>query len=181
MTEWCGSRHLSGCSGDRRRTGDRAQPTSLGRSKCREPKTSMLGYVHARGQTLTGYGLLSSRQSGTRNIDVRFDSKANGTGVLRQFASKATRLSSRVAFCYLRLVPCGLRPMLSNDANTQRQAQSARVAHARIARCIPRRAAPRQSRWPTALLRRGTQGQSRPCGRPRAAFTCDESYDVSYQ
>jgi len=54
--------------------------------------------VHARGQTLTGYGLLSSRQSGTRNINVRFDSKANGTGVLRQFASKATRLSSRVAF-----------------------------------------------------------------------------------
>ena len=54
--------------------------------------------MHARGQTLTGYGLLSSRQSGTRNIDVRFDSKANGTGVLRQFASKATRLGSRVAF-----------------------------------------------------------------------------------
>ena len=54
--------------------------------------------MHAHGQTLTGYGLLSSRQSGTRNIDVRFDSKANGTGVLRQFASKATRLGSRVAF-----------------------------------------------------------------------------------
>ena len=59
------------------------------------------GHVHARGQTLTGYGLLSSRQSGTRNINVRFDSKANGTGVLRQFASKATRLSSRVAFLFI--------------------------------------------------------------------------------
>src|SRR5215472_14002649 len=44
-------------------------------------------------------------QSGTRDIGVRFDSKTNGTGALRQFVSKATRLSSRVAFCYLRLVP----------------------------------------------------------------------------
>jgi hypothetical protein len=37
-------------------------------------------------------------QSGTRDIGVRFDSKTNGTGALRQFVSKATRLSSRVAF-----------------------------------------------------------------------------------
>ena len=43
--------------------------------------------------------------SGTRDIGVRFDSKTNGTGAIRQFVSKATRLSSRVAFCYLRLVP----------------------------------------------------------------------------
>ena len=42
--------------------------------------------------------------SGTRDIGVRFDSKTNGTGAIRQFVSKATRLSSRVAFCYLRLV-----------------------------------------------------------------------------
>jgi hypothetical protein len=47
-------------------------------------------------------------QSGTRDIGVRFDSKTNGTGALRQFVSKATRLSSRVAFCYLRLVPACL-------------------------------------------------------------------------
>jgi hypothetical protein len=45
-------------------------------------------------------------RSGTRDLAVRFDSKANGTGTLRQFVSKATRLSSRVAFCYLPICPC---------------------------------------------------------------------------
>jgi hypothetical protein len=44
--------------------------------------------------------------SGTRDLAMRFDSKANGTGTLRQFVSKATRpklpgglLLSRVAAC----------------------------------------------------------------------------------
>jgi hypothetical protein len=45
-----------------------------------------------------------SLASGTRDLAVRFDSKTNGTGTLRQFVSKATRPSSRVAFCYLRSV-----------------------------------------------------------------------------
>jgi hypothetical protein len=46
----------------------------------------------------------TSPASGTRDLAVRFDSKTNGTGALRQFVSKATRPSSRVAFCYLRSV-----------------------------------------------------------------------------
>jgi hypothetical protein len=36
---------------------------------------------------------------------MRFNGKANGTGTLWQFVSKATRLSSRVAFCYLPVCP----------------------------------------------------------------------------
>jgi hypothetical protein len=36
-------------------------------------------------------GALLVRASGTRDIGTRFDSKANGTGTLRQFVSKATR------------------------------------------------------------------------------------------
>jgi hypothetical protein len=43
---------------------------------CSWPQTFLLGYVPA---------------SGTRHLAVRFDSKMNGTGTLRQFVSKATR------------------------------------------------------------------------------------------
>jgi hypothetical protein len=43
---------------------------------CSWPQTFLLGYVPA---------------SGTRHLAVRFNSKMNGTGTLRQFVSKATR------------------------------------------------------------------------------------------
>jgi hypothetical protein len=50
--------------------------------------------AHLRDRRTSGFPLPelgSVPPSGTRDLVVRFDSKANGTGTLRQFVSKATR------------------------------------------------------------------------------------------
>jgi hypothetical protein len=50
--------------------------------------------AHLRDRRTSGFPLPelgSVPASGTRDLVVRFDSKANGTGTLRQFVSKATR------------------------------------------------------------------------------------------
>src|SRR5215471_15405938 len=50
--------------------------------------------AHLRDRRTSGFPLPelgSVRVSGTRDLVVCFDSKANGTGTLRQFVSKATR------------------------------------------------------------------------------------------
>ena len=102
-----------------------SEPSRIEKSVIRRPRTFLLGYVPA---------------SGTRDLAVRFDSKTNGTGTLRQFVSKATRPKLPGGLLLSPVCPACL---------VQRTAERPASGDRRVTSCTARRARPSyRASWP---------------------------------